>query len=107
MDASAYTVSIAGTIVLGNICGEGIAKVLNRQIGKGINLDRCCKSSHGNRSKAVYQSLYCKSSHGNRSKAVYQSLYKQDAEVHAGLLGTGQKRLIPDFLEYSRVRMKI
>ena len=64
MDASAYTVSIAGTIVLGNICGEGIAKVLNRQIGKGINLDRCCKSSHG-----------------NRSKAVYQSLYKQDAEV--------------------------
>lgn len=37
VDASAYTVSIAGTIVLGNICGEGIAKVLNRQIGKGIN----------------------------------------------------------------------
>ena len=53
--------------------GEGIAEILHRHIGKGINLYGSGKGCHN-----------------NRAEAVDESLYHKDTEIHDRLLNTGQ-----------------
>ena len=72
-------VAAARAVVLGHIGGKGIAEVLHRHVGKGVDLDSRCKSRHD---------------HG--AEAVDQPLYHEDAEIHDGLLHAGHHRKVQD-----------
>ena len=65
----------ARAIVLGNEGGEGIAEILHRHIGEGVDLDRRRKRRHD-----------------FGPEAVDPALDHQNAEVHNGLLGPRHKR---------------
>ena len=60
-------------VVLGDKGGKGVAEVLHRHIGEGVNLHRRREGGHD-----------------RGAKAVDQSLYHQDPEVHHRLLNAGQ-----------------
>ena len=72
-------VRLACPVILGHIGREGVAKILHRHIGKGIDLHRCRKSRHD-----------------DRAEAVDQTLHHQDAKIHNGLLNAGHHREIQD-----------
>lgn len=64
---------LTGTVVLRDEGGKGIAKVLHRHVGKRIDLYSCGEGRHD-----------------SGAEAVDQTLDHQDAEIHHGLLETGQ-----------------
>ena len=67
--------------ILSDEDGKCVSKVLDGQIGKGINFHCCRKGSHDGSAKTVNQTLHC-----------------QDSQVHNGLLHTGQSRKTGNFL---------
>ena len=78
-DALADAVGLARAVVLRHIGGKGIAEVLHRHVGKGVDLD--CRR---------------KSRHDHGAEAVDQPLYHEDAEIHDGLLHAGHHRKVQD-----------
>ena len=79
-DSCTDPVFFSCSVILSYKGGKCISKVLNRHIGKGIDLYRCGKGSHH-----------------HRSEAVYQSLYHKDAKIHHRLLDTGKKGKLGNF----------
>ena len=80
MNALPDSLVLAGPVVLGYEGGEGIAEVLHRHIGEGIDLHRCGEGGHD-----------------HRAKAVHQPLDHKNAEVHHRLLQTGEQREFANF----------
>ena len=78
-DAPADAVGLACAVVLGHIGGEGIAEILHRHIGEGVDLHRRCEGRHD-----------------DRAEAVHEALHHQNAEVHDGLLDAGHDREVQD-----------
>ena len=75
--------------ILSDEDGKCVSKVLDGQIGKGINFHCCRKGSHDGSAKTVNQTLHC-----------------QDSQVHNGLLHTGQsEKLVISFIRLRRRRM--
>lgn len=80
-DAPADPFVLLCTEILGDEDREGISEILDRQIGKCIDLYRRCKCSHDR----------C-------TETVDQSLDSQDPQIHNGLLEAGQRRKAGDLL---------
>ena len=70
----AYAVVLLCTVVLRNKGGEGVAEILHRHIGKGIDFYGSSKGCHH-----------------NGAKAVHKPLYHKNTEIHHRLLDTGQR----------------
>ena len=77
----AHAFLVARAVVLGDEGGNGVAKVLHRQIGEGVDLHRRGKGGHH-----------------RGAKAVHQPLHHEDAQIHDRLLDTGQRRKTGDLL---------
>ena len=77
----AHALLIAPRRSSGDEGGNGVAKVLHRQIGKGVDLYRRGKGGHH-----------------RGAKAVHQPLHHEDAQIHDRLLDTGQRRKAGDLL---------
>ena len=73
-------------VILGDESGKGIAEVLYRHVGKGVDL-------HSGR----------EGGHDHRAEAVDKPLYHEDAEVHHRLLETGEKGEAGDLMENGAV----
>ena len=78
-DALADALALPCPVVLGHVGGKGVAEILHRHVGEGIDLDRRRKGRHD-----------------DDAEAVHKALHHQDAEVHDGLLDAGHDREVQD-----------
>ena len=78
-DALADALALPCPVVLGHVGGKGVAEILHRHVGEGIDLDRRRKGRHD-----------------DDAEAVHKALHHQDAEVHDGLLDAGHNGQIQD-----------
>jgi DNA-binding transcriptional LysR family regulator len=80
--------SLPGPIVLGHKRRKGIAEILHRKIGKGVDFHRRRKGRHN----------HC-------AKAVHQPLHHENAEIHHRLLEAGQGRQTANLPEHRLLQL--
>ena len=78
----AYPCTFFRAVILRNECGKGVAKILHRHIGEGVDLHSGSKGRHD-----------------NGAEAVDKSLHHKDTEIHDRLLNTGQRGKGNDFAD--------